>query len=369
MTPRRAREASRITLARGLLIVAASLAFPAQADEALPEIRAAASPLRPMVMEEGGHLTGFSIDLWNEVAAQLKVKTSYRLVPDAPAPLDALRKHEADVAVMGVFYTTDRDREFDFSYPILNTGQQVMVRSTADGGSDRPLMSFLEVLFSRAMAFWLFAALLLILVPAHVIWFLERREPEGPIPSEKYLPGIFHAMVWAAEAMVSQAQQMPRQRVARLLGILWLYVGIVFVAFLTANLTTNLTMAQIRGTIDGPEDLPGKEVGAPMGTASADYLRDIGATVRTFPQADEMYAALLSGQVDAVVAGAPILRYFASHEGLGKVRVVGPEFKRANVGFLVPLGSPLRKRISSALLVLQEDGSYQRIYRKWFGAD
>ena len=30
--------------------------------------------------------------------------------------------------VSGIFYSTERDREFDFSYPILEAGLQVMVR-------------------------------------------------------------------------------------------------------------------------------------------------------------------------------------------------------------------------------------------------
>ena len=70
-----------------------------------------------------------------------------------------------------------------------------------------------------------------------------------------------------------------------------------------------------------------------------------------------------------MVLGAPALQYHAAHEGLGKVRVVGPEFKKGDVGFVVPLGSPLRRRISSTLLMLKEDGSYQRIHEKWFGRE
>ncbi len=219
------------------------------------------------------------------------------------------------------------------------------------------------------MIYWLAAALILIVLPAHVIWLLDRRSTDGVSQSEKYFPGIFYALAWTAEAMVSQAQQMPRQRVARLFGILWLYAGVVFVAFLTANLTANLTVQQIRGAINGPQDLPGKEVGTIMGSPSVGYLRDIGAHVHELKSPDEMYAALLSRQLDAVALGAPALQYYAAHDGLGKVRTVGPEFKKGNYGFVVPLNSPLRKRIDTALLALQEDGTYQRIYEKWFGGE
>lgn len=369
MTAPRSRKASAIARSGGLLALVATLAFPALAAEQAPEIRAVAVVVRPLVVEEGGHLTGFSIDLWNEVAARLKVKTRSRVVPDVDALFGALRANEADVAISGAFYSAERDREFDFTYPILNSGLQVMVRGTGESASDRPLRGFLKVLLSGGMIYWLASALLLVLVPAHVIWWLDRRSKDGVSPTEKYFPGIFYAMAWAAEALLSQAMLVPKHRWAHLLAILWMFAGVVFVAFFTAQLTATVTVEQIRGAINGPEDLPGKEVGTIGGSPSAAYLRGIGANVRPFTRDDEMYAALLSGQVDAVLWAATTLRYHAAHGGLGKVKMVGPEFKRGNIGFVVAMNSPLRKKISTELLALYEDGTYQRIYEKWFGRE
>jgi len=47
-------------------------------------------------MEQNGTLTGFSIDLWNAIAARLKVKTSYRIAPDVSHLEEALRSKSAD---------------------------------------------------------------------------------------------------------------------------------------------------------------------------------------------------------------------------------------------------------------------------------
>ena len=127
------------------------------------------------------------------------------------------------------------------------------------------------------MLYWLVAALLLVLVPAHLIWLLDRRSKDGISTSENYFPGIFDAMAWTAEAMLGQAPRMPEHKFAHLLAIPWLFTGVVFVAFFTAQLTTSLTLEQIRGVINGPGDLPGKAVATLAGTTSADYLREIGA--------------------------------------------------------------------------------------------
>ena len=47
---------------------------------------------------------------------------------------------------------------------------------------------------------------------------------------------------------------------------------------------------------------------------------------------------------------APVLLYYAAHEGKGRVKVVGPEFNRAPVAILVQLDSPLRRKIDRALV-------------------
>lgn len=130
---------------------------------------------------------------------------------------------------------------------------------------------------------------------------------------------------------------------------------------------TTLTVQHIRGEIDGPNDLPGKQVGTLAGGSAVAYLEAHGAVVRQYAQNRDMFQALLDGDVDAVVQGSAGLDYYATHEGKGQVRMVGPEFNANDVGFVFPVHSPLRRQVDSALLSMREDGTYGRIYDKWFG--
>jgi polar amino acid transport system substrate-binding protein len=50
------------------------------------------------------------------------------------------------------------------------------------------------------------------------------------------------------------------------------------------------------------------------------------------------------------------------------VKIVGPVFNSKPVAIELQLASPLRKKIDGALIALREDGTYQQIYDKWFGA-
>jgi polar amino acid transport system substrate-binding protein len=162
---------------------------------------------------------------------------------------------------------------------------------------------------------------------------------------------------------------MPRQPMARALSFVWMFVGIVFVALYTAELTANLTVDRIQGAINGPKDLPGKRVGTLQGTISADWLRAHHAELVQFPQIEAMYPALLSKKVDALLLGSPPLRYYAANEGKGLVRLVGPEFEKRAAAFALPENSALRRRINGALVAIEEDGTRQRLYDKWFGTE
>ena len=168
--------------------------------------------------------------------------------------------------------------------------------------------------------------------------------------------------------LLSQGQAMPTNWLARLLAGVWMFGGIVFLSLYTAQLAALLTGEQIRGNINGPRDLPRKRIGTVVSTSSI-YLRNIRADVQEFSSTDEMFKALLDRKVDARVLGWPVLSYYAEQEGWGRVKMVGSEIHRNDIDFVVPLGSPLRKRVSSELLRLRDDGTYQRIYDKWFGSE
>lgn len=333
----------------------------------IPALRVAVLVAPPFIMERDGSLAGFSIDLWNALAERLKQKTSYQIEPDVNALEEAMRSKQVDLTVAPVFITSARDEIFDFSYPILETGLQIMVRETGrTAQTANPLGDMLRLMLSRTTLFWIGGAVLLTLIPAHVVWLIERRRENGMLSNRKYLPGIFEAIYWGVSTLTAQAGAMPSQWMARALSIYWMFASVIFIALYTAQLTTTLTIEQIRGTIDGPGDLPYKQVATTVRSPAADYLREHHARVHEFATADQMLTALLDKKVDAVVAGAPILQYIAAHEGTGRVKMVGPVFKNAPIAIMVQLDSPLRKKIDTALIELREDGSYQQLYDKWF---
>jgi len=345
-----------------LLVVFAQVA---QAETA--KLRVATRVVPPMVVEEKGSLGGFSIEIWNSIGERLNRGTDYLVVHDVSELLKAVEEGRADLGIAAISITSERENRFDFSQPIMSAGLQILVRGAAGNVAPNPLRDLARLLFSRTILIWLGIALLLIVVPAHLIWLTERHHRDGIIPSKNYFPGIFHAMFWAAGTLATQADQMPRHWIGRIVAVLWMFTGVVFVAFYTAQLTASLTAQQIKGAINRPEDLAGRDVGTTRGSTAATYLSENKAVVHEFAELTDLYDALLTKQVDAVVFDAPALLYYVSHDGKGLAQVVGGVFHREDYGIVFPTGSPLRKHVNEALLALRESGKYQRIYDEWFG--
>jgi polar amino acid transport system substrate-binding protein len=284
------------------------------------------------------------------------------------ALLDLVRTGRAEVGISAVSITAARQAEFDFSQPMLNAGLQIMVRGKGKEAESNPLWDLLGLLFSSTILVWLGIAFLLVLVPAHLVWFLERRHASGIIPTANYIPGIFYALFWAASTLATQGEQMPRQWLARVVAVLWMFTGVVFVAFYTAQLAATLTVQQIQGGINGPDDLKGKHVATTRGSTAAAMLLELRAQVEEVARIDDAYKALLDKKVDAVVFDSPVLLYYAANAGKGLVQLVGAPFRKEDYGIVFKYNNPLHKQVNNALLSLREDGTYQKLYDKWFAS-
>jgi polar amino acid transport system substrate-binding protein len=317
----------------------------------------------PFVTEENGELGGFSIELWKNIAQELDLKSDFQKTGNITDLLNAVKSKQADIGISAISVTSQREKDFDFSQPIFDSGLQILVRSQ---GHQSSIGRLVESLFTPEFFQLLGIMLLIILIPAHIIWLVERTHKGGFLENSNYFPGIFKACWWAAATLATQAEEMPKGALGRIMAVIWMFISVVFIAYFTATVTTSLTVDRIQSNIKNPQDLAGKRVATIAGSTSANYLSQQKIDSKEFKQIDEAYAALNSSDVDAVVFDAPILLYYAAHDGKGKVQVVGSIFRKESYAIALPNGSPYRKPINNALLSLQEKGTYQEIYDKWF---
>lgn len=352
----------KIAITLILLFASVAAAF---AQPQVESLRVATRLVKPFAFEENGKRTGFSIELWNEIATQLNVKTEFVVKPTVKELLDAVKSKEVDVGIAAISITAEREVELDFSQPMFDAGLQIL--TPMQTSRTALVKTILANLFSAAVLPYIFGVAIILVVIAHLVWLLERRHPTGMLAHPQYYPGIFETCWWAASTLATQADQMPRAALARLVAVFWMFASVVFIAYFTAAVTSSLTLQQLRGDINGPEDLPGKRVASVKGSTAAEYLRQRNIEIADFAQVEDAFQALQTSQIDAIVYDAPVLLYYAAHEGKGKVQTVGAIFRKENYGVAFPDKSPLRKRVNEILLKLKENGTYDQLYGKWFG--
>ncbi|GEN28486.1 amino acid ABC transporter substrate-binding protein [Halovibrio variabilis] len=118
------------------------------------------------------------------------------------------------------------------------------------------------------------------------------------------------------------------------------------------------------------EDLEGHSVATKIGSTSYDFLQEeLGddADITPYPATADMYMALLGRNVDAVLYDAPNVAYFSQTRGEGRTKVVGPLYEGQQYGIVFHKGSKWVEPTNEALAAMQEDGTYDEIYAKWFG--
>src|SRR5215213_9166714 len=74
-------------LARGLLLTTILFGPTVHAQPAPQELRVVTRILPPMVIDQQGQLSGFSIELWNTISERLNAKTAYQTAPNVGALL------------------------------------------------------------------------------------------------------------------------------------------------------------------------------------------------------------------------------------------------------------------------------------------
>ncbi|MGK2889407.1 MAG: glutamine ABC transporter substrate-binding protein GlnH [Candidatus Malihini olakiniferum] len=124
-------------------------------------------------------------------------------------------------------------------------------------------------------------------------------------------------------------------------------------------------------SIQGEQDLAGKVVAVKSGTGSVDYAKANIKTkeLRHFPNIDNAYMELGVGRADTVLHDTPNILYFIKTAGNGQFKAVGDSIKAQQYGVVFPKGSELRRKVNAALQTLHDNGTYAKIYKKWFGTE
>lgn len=344
----------------------------AQVEPPKDETKLGVRVIAPFVIKEGDNYSGFSIDLWKKIAERAKLpETKYVEYSNVGELVNATEKKEVNAGIAAVSITSDRQSRVDFSQPMFDSGLQIMVSGDVNpqsSGAREFFNKIFKALWNQSFLSLVISILLLGFILANVAYLLERFHPDG-VFSRNYFVGVFQAFWWSLSALASQADHNPRTRQGRVLAIIWMYFSVIFLTFFQANITSDLTAQKLQGEINGIEDLSGKKVVSIAASTASKYLTDKGIIHTDVQNLPEAYATVINNSADALVYDSAPMAYYSTHEGQGKVHLVGEIFKPESYGITLPQGSPNINKINLALLSMKEDGTYKELYDKYFGKE
>lgn len=334
----------------------------------------AGAPGRPLVIgtkhappfairSPDGTWSGLSIELWREIAEELQVPYELREA-DLEGLLAGLADGSFDVVAAALTVTSEREARIDFSHPFQSSGLGIAV--AAGGGSG--WVTVLRRVFSIELLQVVGALLLVLLAAGVLVWLFERRRNPEQFGGQG-ARGIGAAFWWSAVTMttVGYGDKAPVTVGGRIVGVLWMFAGVILISSFTAAITSSLTVAQLEAPVQGPEDLPDARVGTVPGSTSAAYLQRRGIPGRPFPAVEQALAALAAGEVDAVVYDAPILLYLARHGREKGLRVLPETFERQDYALGLPSGSPFREPLNRALLSRISRPAWRQVEERYLG--
>ena len=331
--------------------------------------------IEPFSFIKNDKRTGYSIELWANIAKELGINSNYVVTGTAKQMIRDVQDNKANVAVGALSITSEREKVVDFSQPFFESGLRVLVRKNA-GGAASILAALSHKLSNWQVGTGFAVALAIMFGISYLVWKFEHPVNEEMWP-RSYWQGMAESIWWTISIfLVGGADNKgPIGTGGRIVATLWMFMSVIAVSLLTASLSAVLTVNSLPGEITGPNDLYGRSVGTVVGSTSENWLNEQTSTsgekinVKTYQDVQQSINALKSGLIKAVVFDAPILQYHVNKEKDDILEFAGDIFERANYGFAVKRDSPLREQINQAMLKLSENGLVDQLKTKWFGSN
>lgn len=318
-----------------------------------------------IIKRPDGTYGGISIDLWRQIAAALHLRYRFREA-SLQGLLDKTKKGQFAIGLGAITVTASREDVLDFSHPFYTTGLGIAVPI-------RHTTAWVEVL--RKLFSWQFVSIILLLAGlllavGLLVWMFERRRnPDmfGGKPSR----GIGESFWWAAVTMttVGYGDVVPRTLGGRIVGLIWMFAGVIVISSFTAAIATSLTINSISQAIRSPADLRHRVVATIADSTSARYLAFHHITARDYPDMRAALQAVADNRVDAIVYDTPILRYYVNKSFANRLKVLPGTFERQDYALAMPLDSKLRKPINEQLVKIIQSPGWQRVLETYLGSD
>ncbi|KAG9270318.1 putative glutamate receptor [Astyanax mexicanus] len=372
----------------GLLALTAALLAGVCTAEPQP-LKVTTIKQEPYAMSKGTELEGFCIDLLSALASKLGFKYELHVVKDGRygakneqgtwnGMIGEVFRREADLAVAPLTLTAIREAAVDMTKPFMQTGLSFIMRKDI-ASDDSQYLSFLN-LFSTEM--WL-GILVAYLLTSFCIYLAARISPsewEKPQADENQFT-LSHSFWYTVGAITLQgAGPHPKALSGRLITAIWWLFSLMVLACYFANLSAWLHSDSNQLSIKSFEDLANQNIiqyGTIKGSSSLNFFKNSNNPIyrRVYENMERQQSYAQS--MDEGVRRAQEGNYAFIGESVSLDLVVArycnlirsPDVVgMRGYSIAAPLGSPLMKNLSVAILQLSESGELDYLRSKWWAS-
>jgi len=322
------------------------------------------APAAPFIIQENDKLSGINIWLWEKVANDLNLE--YKLIQmDFSELLEGLKEGSVDLCINPLTITSERSKKMEFTNPFYVSNSTIAV---VQKSSITKFLEFFKSFFNINFLRGFLILLAIITLFGLATWFFEKKKnPEHFRPEWK---GVFDGMWWAIVTMttVGYGDKYPISRGGKVIALIWMFSGLLFISGLTASIASNLTVGKLSNKTENFNDYKERLVGSVKNSSSTNFLKDkFFKNIKLFPNAEDGLEDLSNKKIDAFLYDEPILKYrIKKNESFKNLQLLSVKFDLQLYAFGLPKTRvKLEQIISQKILEITESHEWQMVLNEY----
>lgn len=313
--------------------------------------------------KSNGEFGGLMVELWEDIADELEIPYSYSLC-SMNEVLNGINSGIYDIGLGAISITPKREKLIDFTHAVNPSGTGIAI--SKDAQSTSSLQKWMPILVNLIELIVILVSMLLI--SALIVYFIEKRYADGE-HSEKNIESIADGLWWSAVTMttVGYGDKVPRSRIGKVLGIVWIFISIIFFSLFTANASAKLVAYEVKSEVNTLDDLRQVEVVAVAKSSGEEFLEREGIAHSDKDDIMDAIKTLLEGKADAVVSNIPVLKYQNKINFKDQLIISDNFLLRNNMGIALQINSKYKEQINQVLLRKISEPKWQLAVYKYIG--
>lgn len=317
-----------------------------------------------IIKNDKGEYQGLSVELWKNIAEELKLAYEFRPYYDLVSILKSLEYREIDLTINPMNVTALRVKKFDLTQPYFISSIGVVTPYV----QQNQLWSFVQNFFSVNFFKIVLLLVFIIFIFGALLWLVERK-----VNNNQFRPGVWgllDGLWWSAVTMttVGYGDKAPTTTAGKIIAIIWMFTAIIIISGFTASIASTLTIGRLTTDIENLEDLKLSKSIVSVGTSTGEDFMLVNEIPlhQTYQNPLQALRAVAKGKGEVLVFDRTILQYLINTYKFGdKVQLLPISFNKQYESFMLPKDHPKYDVINSALVHQIQEVSWQQLLQRY----